>query len=49
MINAPPYRLFLQQMAKLMHLSLAEMSELSFQARNRADITGTCAVFPNQK
>jgi len=37
--------LFLQQMAKLMQMSLSEMSELSFQAKSRADITSTCAVF----
>ena len=36
---------FLQQMSRLMHMSLEEMSELSFQARARADITNTCAVF----
>ncbi|HEY95931.1 MAG TPA: 2-hydroxyglutaryl-CoA dehydratase [Dehalococcoidia bacterium] len=37
--------LFLQQMAKLMKLSLEEMSELSMKAKGRADITNTCAVF----
>jgi predicted CoA-substrate-specific enzyme activase len=37
--------LFLQQMAKLMEVSLEEMSALSSQAKNRADITNTCAVF----
>jgi len=37
--------IFLQQMAKLMQMPLAEMSELSLQARSRADITNTCAVF----
>lgn len=37
--------LFLQQMAKLMKMSLDEMSELSLTARSRADITNTCAVF----
>jgi predicted CoA-substrate-specific enzyme activase len=37
--------LFLQQMAKLMGIPLEEMAQLSFQARARADITSTCAVF----
>ena len=37
--------MFLQQMAKLMGVSLSEMSQLSFQAKSRADISGTCAVF----
>jgi len=37
--------IFLQQMAKLMLMTLEEMSELSFQAKSRADITSTCAVF----
>ena len=37
--------IFLQQMAKLMQMPLEEMSELSFQAKSRADITSTCAVF----
>ena len=37
--------IFLQQMARLMQMPLAEMSELSLQARSRADITNTCAVF----
>ncbi len=37
--------LFLQQMAKLMGLPLDEMARLSLQARARADITNTCAVF----
>jgi predicted CoA-substrate-specific enzyme activase len=37
--------LFLQQMAKLMKLSLEQMSELSLKAEGRADITNTCAVF----
>jgi len=37
--------IFLQQMAKLMGISLGEMSQLSFQAHGHADITGTCAVF----
>jgi predicted CoA-substrate-specific enzyme activase len=37
--------LFLQQMARLMKMSLQEMSELSFPANSKADITSTCAVF----
>ncbi|MFH1383216.1 MAG: acyl-CoA dehydratase activase [Chloroflexota bacterium] len=37
--------LFLQQMAKLMAMPIEEMAELSLQAKGRADITGTCAVF----
>ena len=37
--------IFLQQMARLMQMPLTEMSELSFQAKGRADITSTCAVF----
>lgn len=37
--------IFLQQMAKLMQMSLEGMSELSLRAKGRADITGTCAVF----
>jgi predicted CoA-substrate-specific enzyme activase len=37
--------LFLQQMARLMHLPLEEMARLSFRARARAEITSTCAVF----
>jgi len=37
--------IFLQQMAKLMLMPLEEMSKLSFQAKSRADITSTCAVF----
>ena len=36
---------FLQQMAKLMQMPVEEMSMLSLQAKSRADITGTCAVF----
>ena len=36
---------FLQAMAKLMQISLSEMAEYSLQARNKADISGTCAVF----
>ena len=37
--------LFLQQMAKLMAITLGEMGQLSLQAHSRADITSTCAVF----
>jgi len=37
--------MFLQQMARLMEMPLAEMSKLSFQAKSRADISSTCAVF----
>ncbi len=37
--------MFLQQMAKLMQMPLEEMSRLSLQARSRAEITNTCAVF----
>ena len=37
--------IFLQQMAKLMQMPLEEMSKLSLKAKNRADISNTCAVF----
>jgi predicted CoA-substrate-specific enzyme activase len=37
--------LFLQQMAKLMLLSMEKMSDISFQSTFKADITSTCAVF----
>jgi len=37
--------LFLQQMAKLMEMPLADMSRLSLKAEGRADISSTCAVF----
>jgi predicted CoA-substrate-specific enzyme activase len=37
--------LFLQQMAKLMGITLDEIAQLSFQAHSRADVTSTCAVF----
>jgi len=37
--------IFLQQMAKLMGMPMEDMSELSFKAKNRADISNTCAVF----
>ncbi|HXX59406.1 MAG TPA: BadF/BadG/BcrA/BcrD ATPase family protein, partial [Dehalococcoidales bacterium] len=36
---------FLQQMAKLMQVSLEEMSSFSARATDRADISSTCAVF----
>jgi len=37
--------MFLQAMAKVMQIRLEEMAEFSLRAKNRADITGTCAVF----
>jgi predicted CoA-substrate-specific enzyme activase len=37
--------IFLEQMAKLMQLPLEKMAELSFEAKEPADITNTCAVF----
>jgi predicted CoA-substrate-specific enzyme activase len=37
--------IFLQQMAKLLRLSMEEMSTVSAKAKSRAEITGTCAVF----
>jgi len=37
--------IFLQQMSKLMMMPLQEMSKLSFKAKDRADISNTCAVF----
>jgi predicted CoA-substrate-specific enzyme activase len=37
--------MFLQAMAKVMQVSLDEMAEYSLRAKNRADISGTCAVF----
>ncbi len=37
--------IFLQQMAKLMEMSLADMAQLSFKAKSKADISSTCAVF----
>lgn len=37
--------IFLQQMARLMGVPLADMSELSLTARSRAEISNTCAVF----
>ena len=36
---------FLEQMAKLMSISIAEMDELSFRAKSPPEITNTCAVF----
>jgi len=35
----------LKQMSRLMQMPLEEMSVLSFQAKSRAEITNTCAVF----
>jgi predicted CoA-substrate-specific enzyme activase len=37
--------IFLQQMSRLMQMTLEDMSDLSFKSKNRADITSTCAVF----
>jgi predicted CoA-substrate-specific enzyme activase len=37
--------MFLQSMAKVMQVNLDEMAEYSLRAKNRADISGTCAVF----
>jgi len=37
--------IFLQQMARLMQIPLVEMAMLSLQAKGRADISSTCAVF----
>jgi predicted CoA-substrate-specific enzyme activase len=37
--------MFVQAMAKIMQVSLDEMSEYSMRAKGKADITGTCAVF----
>jgi len=37
--------IFLQQMAKLMEMPLADMAQLSFKAKSKADISSTCAVF----
>lgn len=36
---------FLHQMSKLMQMPVEEMSKLSLQAKSKADISGTCAVF----
>ena len=37
--------MFLQAMAKLMQINLDQMAEYSMRAKNKADISGTCAVF----
>jgi predicted CoA-substrate-specific enzyme activase len=37
--------IFLEQMAGLMQMPLDKMSELSFEAKEAAEITSTCAVF----
>jgi predicted CoA-substrate-specific enzyme activase len=37
--------IFLQQMSNLMHVPIAEMSELALRATGRAEISNTCAVF----
>ena len=37
--------IFLQQMTRLMQLSIEEMSKLGSQAKSSAEITSTCAVF----
>lgn len=37
--------LFLQQMAKLMQMPIEEMSKRSLDAKNKCDVTNTCAVF----
>jgi predicted CoA-substrate-specific enzyme activase len=37
--------MFLQAMAKVMQVNLDQMAEYSLRAKNKADITGTCAVF----
>jgi len=37
--------IFLQQMSRLMQLPIEEMSRLAFQAKSKADISSTCAVF----
>ncbi len=37
--------IFLQQMSNLMHVPIADMSELALQAAGRAEISNTCAVF----
>src|SRR4030042_865807 len=41
--------LFLQQMARLMGISMEETARLSLGAHGRADITSTCAVFAQRK
>jgi len=40
---------FLETMAKLMQLPLGEMAKLSLQAKERAPVSGTCAVFAEQE
>jgi len=40
---------FLETMAKLMQIPLEEMAKLSLQAKERASVTGTCAVFAEQE
>jgi (R)-2-hydroxyacyl-CoA dehydratese activating ATPase len=37
--------MFVQSMAKVMQVTLDEMSQLSLRAKGQAEITGTCAVF----
>jgi len=37
--------MFLQAMAKVMQVNLEQMAEYSMRAKNKADISGTCAVF----
>ncbi len=37
--------MFLQAMSKVMQVRLEEMAEYSLRAKNKADISGTCAVF----
>ena len=37
--------MFLQAMAKVMQVNLEQMAEYSLKAKNKADISGTCAVF----
>ena len=37
--------MFVQAMAKVMQVNLDEMAEYSLRAKNKADISGTCAVF----
>ena len=37
--------IYLQQMAKLMQIPMEEMAGLSLQAKSKADISSTCAVF----
>ena len=37
--------MFLQAMAKVMQVNMEQMAEYSLKAKNKADISGTCAVF----